>query len=609
MLRGLTKISYNVKEKVQNLPLGPLTCICGEEGSFKSATGIAIRLALTGQYDPIGKNPSDLIKLAADPALGIRVFAESPDGTAEWRLEVGPSGAAKRSSAPTFTGKYAELTDDQRYCIIPSDSVRDLLKNAKGEKKYREAIIRRWGNTTELPEPFALLPEELIEWNNAVEACRQEGEAQVDNLLASLSEHFRLEAGRLGREIKPLEASLATRRLSASSASVGNEQLPQLKKKLEMLEKQKKAAEVSAALSIVEEDIRRLEEEAQKNWNSFIVEQTDLNNKLESARSEIVSADAALEEAIELRASSKVLLAAHKKRQAAGKTDCPCCSRSGVDMPKAILTFQSRVTERDASVDAARKTLAEKRSAVSALESKAATVARNNMASKAVAEAEQDNVRRQVTNLLKEKNTLGALLDGFDAADIEVQITALRTKIAGYANVADTKKTLEAEGLKIRTMQALQATYKKLEKQAEQMQKDLMVAIAKTASDEVSLAMLDARRAELDPASMEWTILDRTLSPRVLGTACGTEETSLALGYMAAYTRGSPLRICLMDDKDLVGLSKKGMRDLFMQLEAAQKRGDFSQIILIWNRPDEVPENWLRIVRGVPATRPEDVVL
>src|SRR5687768_6330163 len=133
--RPFVRITHNVKEVVRDQALGPLTLVVGEEASYKTSTADAIKLALTGLH-PIGKNPSDLIKLAANPEAGITVRLDSTEGSAEWRLKIDPrSGKPQRPHPPQFEGALATLDDDERYCILPSLSVRELMASARGERK------------------------------------------------------------------------------------------------------------------------------------------------------------------------------------------------------------------------------------------------------------------------------------------------------------------------------------------------------------------------------------------------------------------------------------------------------------------------------------------
>ncbi len=196
--RPFTSYSGSVKEKIENLSLGPLTAIIGDEATYKSAIVIGMRLALTGKYEPVGAQPSDLLRLAANASHGIDAHLSGPDGSAAWRLRVDESGKAKRPESPRYEGTIGSIEEEQRGYIIPTDSVRDLLKNARGERKLREAFINRFGGSLrDIPEPIALDQDESEQWTIALSVCRQKLEegASADSLLAKLSEYFRKESG------------------------------------------------------------------------------------------------------------------------------------------------------------------------------------------------------------------------------------------------------------------------------------------------------------------------------------------------------------------------------------------------------------------------------
>jgi hypothetical protein len=76
--------------------------------------------------------------------------------------------------------------------------------------------------------------------------------------------------------------------------------------------------------------------------------------------------------------------------------------------------------------------------------------------------------------------------------------------------------------------------------------------------------------------------------------------------------------VAIFDDEDLVGLSSKGLRNFRDQCVTLQMRGDFTQVILVQNRPDlwlkdgkRLPEcsDWHVIERTPIAQHPEDAVI
>ena len=187
---------------------------------------------------------------------------------------------------------------------------------------------------------------------------------------------------------------------------------------------------------------------------------------------------------------------------------------------------------------------------------------------------------------------------------------ALEEKIDTLREVAEHRLKLQEEGLRLRVLEEEYALLKVLEKEAIDMQKRVMESVAKTASDEVSKGMPAGRRAFLNPVDCEWSVIGRDGERHVWGAMCGTEKTGLMLGLMSAWTRGSPVRVGILDvDEDIIGLSRKGVVDFFSQCAKLVKDGDMTQIIIVYNRPEEVPDSWHKIVRGPIAKTPDEALI
>lgn len=123
-----------------------------------------------------------------------------------------------------------------------------------------------------------------------------------------------------------------------------------------------------------------------------------------------------------------------------------------------------------------------------------------------------------------------------------------------------------------------------------------MGSVAELASTEVSRCLLGDRKARLDAETCEWSVLDAGGVWRTPGSMCQTDETALILGLSCAWTRGAPFRVAVFDDRDMIGLSARGLQEFFAACAAAVARGDLTQVFVVCNRPEEVPSSWTKVM-------------
>lgn len=562
--RPFTSYSGNVREEVRDLPLARLTAIVGPAASGKSSIGIGMKLALTGQYAPVGKLPSRLLGLAANPDLGIQVHLSGPDGTASWELRVKHDGTAVKPTDPVFSGPIAELSDDERYCILPSVSIRELLKDAKGEKKLREALARRFGE--EAPTP-SLPTTALLVWNEEAQRLTASGSTQ-ESLLSDLSASFRQRALEASAKIKTLSEKLENDRKVVRENSMGMEMLVTYEQQLKDFSAWRQYDQSQTRLEACQQEVENIEDD--------IVE---VMAELDAIRAAAPSPEiTSLEEARDRLGTARTLLAA---AETSGSC-CPVCTHPIGDKIHALIsTLKEAVQQRTEELSAFTQ-----RSTAFELAERTDTLR---------------GLKRDLLDFEREISELQNMTPPSSPRPTMVE-SDLAAEVYRLRDVARAKASLDALTEQVRQLQEAHRVYKDCEKEAEVLLEKVLAGIASKASEQVSKYMrhIDGLGARLDPTTSEWFVVrpngeEYGPYPAML---CGTEQTALFFGLAGAWTEGAPFRFPIFDDDDTAGLSPDGMRAFYKACEDAVERGAFDQVVVIHNNPDLVPANWLKIEKS-----------
>lgn len=597
-------ITSNVKNQYEPVPISALTLIVGPEETGKTALGLdSVRLALTGRHR-IGHNPSDLLQLAANPNRGIDVKLEGPSGTAHWSLQVGSDGKAKRPESPRFTGELDRLTPAERERIIPTYGVQEFLA-AKGQKKIREAILRRWGGASDaLQEPFGLSPEERKAWQDGITVVSAKLEERTSSaLLAGLTETFRSLALQRSRMVKPLQTEIDRKKAELRAGTKPPDMLP-------ILERQVKAIEDRSLLRKVNEEIVRLSEEhalIQSQHDGLIATEADrvvqhkammdaLEERLRESNRELLRREGAFEALLEKTATQKMLVRKMRSIMDAGHSKCPICQSPDAPIHDLLETFTAALGSSQGSVDDARKASEQVRDDVRRVERELDQMVDENK--RRVRESQQMIVylKQSVADLHTRLNEAQEQAEKIEARlklapkiAEDLTLEAVQADIRAINDVSAKRAELEREAMRLRALEDEAKMYGLLERQAAEQQKDVLAQISARASEEVSARMLGGRRVEFDAETCEWYIINEK-GRFPYGGFCGTEETAFKLAFACAWTAGNPLRVAAFDDSDLVGLSQRGMSEFFSMCETLVARGDLHQIIVAWNRVDEAPK-------------------
>lgn len=619
-----TKLFSTVKAAQSELPLAPLTCICGEEATGKSSLGDAIRLGVRGEHWRVRNQPSKLLGFAANPAQGIEVRLESPSGMMYWKLPVDKAGVPHEAAAPAYTGDFASIPESARPFIITTDPVRGLMTDAKGAAKMREAVLRRWGGSiNSLPEPIGLSEVQSALWKKALDEikARTSGETTPDVVLSALTEYFRTKAGAATRALTPLRKAIDERKAAiakaeASGALRGAEAYSTLATQLDAATVWENSAASRATIKQLEESIRSGEQACAQlslqidklsvdaetaNLDTF----ETLKKTLDDLRLTHAAEVAGLTAKIQLAES---LAKQHKDALDRGETRCLFC-RSPADLRGLHTFFSTRTTQRQGELETTcqvhAKAQADMNTQIDAARSALASAQRKvaeKTAEHAQLKARVDGMRGRLAQL-KDTTADVAPYTGPSVAVLRPKVDSIRGAVAARAAL----KT-DAETLRQREGEA--EDYRILAQEAAALQLSVIDDVADLASTEVSMFMPGGRKAILSPESMEWTVTGRDGRNHPFGIMCGTEETNLMFAWDIAWSAKAPFRVGLYDDRNLIGLSTKGWRDFFEACEKAYDAGAVHQFIIIMNRPELVPtKRWLKLELSSTALSPDEVLV
>lgn len=600
-IRPFTSLKTNVKVQAE-VPLGPLTLIVGEAESGKSAIGNdSVRLALTGKHK-VGHNPSDLLQLALNPRTGLEVRMDGPDGAATWTLKVGPDGKAKRPDAPDFTGALANLTEEERAHLLPTYSLSDFMQ-ARGQKKVREALLRRWGGGIEaLQPPMGLLPVEKLAWDAACRAVENKVEEKTSaSILAGLSEVFRKSALERSRMVKPLMTEIERRKQELRNSTRPSDMLPTLEQQLKavqtkpLIEREKQEIErISNGRTASADRLEVLREVARKAQVALDAAQAEYD-RVEAEHTTTLKELRALEDKV---IAQQILVKACDRQIEEGHSKCPLCTSPSIDVQdlkqrlvkkievesEARARLKDRFGTSEKTLLTARKNLDDARFS---LKTQSAQLENAEKAFRDLDSSTNDRIQqleRSIKLHEKEVAKAPALYPGSTEETLRADIEAIKLS-------EQRRNELESEVARLRGLEDEARMYGLLERQAIQMQKDVLTEIGQRASNEVSQRMLNGRRIEFDPVDCEWYIITEQGGRHPYGAFCGTQETAFKLAFARAWTANAPLRVAIFDDYDLIGLSQKGMQQFFTMCEQAVASGDLTQVIVVWNRPDEAPKS------------------
>lgn len=557
-MQAFNKLVTNIKG-ASDIVLAPTTAITGPNYSGKTSLIDTIRLAATGKH-PVGAAASALAELAPPDTDLLYAELHSPEGALCWDMRF-VDGRPRKSSGVTSQGVFADWTEAQRNSILVFDSLGTLRQtNGKfvGADLMRRAVMNRFGTLTETPRPRGLNPKQKALWDEAASAAKGDPSEQLVQIQAWLKSAVKSR----GDAAKHKESVIQGIRSHTQEVG-GAEQLPDLEEQL-----------ATARLAAMGADAR-------ENIESLTQECADILGRIESLEScEDMKMVIALAEQ-DKREAEEALTRGRALEMLMGRAEgsCPCCGTEGVDLDAIRAALQAGITRREAQVEQATRMMSE---------------ARSNMST-----AEADQLR----SLLKVKEASLARYRSIEAEAPEwtgPSAEELSRQIDLIKMATEFRRQLNQETEVMHRLLDEQATAKLLASEAARMLTDYVHKTKTAAEEGVNRFMPAGFAAELRVTDTvcEWRMLGADNRSHKLGAFSGSEAGALLTSLALAWSVDAPYRLLVLDDVDLGVYDPRNLHLLLAKLKTAVIGGLIDQVIVAWNRPDEIPPDWHNVRIG-----------
>lgn len=562
MYKPFTRLKANVKSTT-DIQLGPCTAVCGYNQQGKTSILDTVRLALTGKH-PIGPHAQDLQELVPPGDDRMDAVLMGPQGQAHFRLEIA-NGKAKKPQEPTFTGDLEDLTPIDRSRLLALDNIGEMLRY--GNDRMREALMRRFGEATEVPTPLGLNVAQQKLWEEGKAACAK---PEVADQLAEMAKWFRSKARAWSKDAKALEDAIE-RRQNELDGLEGAELLPALQAQLEKAE----AYERTAGLRAKREDLQAQLQTVQTRI-AEVRAQAPQANVLTLSEDTLADTQAERTEAQRKLDVAKQLQALLRQFDGA---NCPMCGTHGVNLT-AISTEISKAEEHHTKRIAACDTKLEQYRQQ---------------------QQQQEVTDRQVRELESRQASIQAQLTGLAdvvAPDYNGKSTIeLRQQIEKLKQAELMRRKLFADSEDMHRLRERSDTCKVLERETAKVLKNLLKNVQDTAEKTVNKYMPEHIRAALviSDKAVEWRVMGSDGRPHKRGGMSGVEFGALVVAVACAWEDEAPLRMLLLDDVDFGPFDRANFQAILGAIKDAQARGDITQAIISWNRPDEIPADWHKV--------------
>lgn len=556
VVQPFERLTSNVKGPI-DIELAPVTCIVGANKVGKSSILDTIRLALTGKH-PVGPHPANLAELA--PEGSTRLYAElhGSAGSLVWDMAI-TDGRPRKSVGVIGHGEFARMSAAARQSMIVLDHASFM---GFGPERMRRVVMERFGDIEAVQPPPGLNADQVSMWQAAQIAAKGDASEQ----LTSMQKWLKSTAKTKGDEATQKERTIAA--LRAHTADVGGADV------LAMVETQLTQA---VAWDAAERD----RAEHARLSNALV----DVNAQLTELEAVDTSADRAqlkdllLEKADAERALTNARNLAILIERADGST-CPCCGTEDVNLGVLRTEIQKGTAVREQQLVEVTRDIAD-------IESR-------------LPDAQVAQLRIQQTELTQQLKGVTVGLpepyQGPSAEELRNQINIIREALANHKRIA--RETEEMHQLLDE-----QATAKLLERQVTSMLNSYIQTVRERAQDTVNRYMPEGFRAELRVTDTvcEWRMFGDDGRSHKSGAYSGSEGGNLLIALAQAWGADAPLRIVLLDDVDLGVFDRDQLASVFAKFKESVDAGLIDQVILVWNRPDEVPADWHTVTLRRPT--------
>ena len=535
-----TNLKANIKAAT-SIDLEPCTCITGSNTVGKSSILDTIRLALTGKH-PIGAHPSDLAQLATEPDPD-KIFAalSGPQGSVGWVMSF-EEGKPKKPKSPRKTGVFETFSDAalQQSLVLDHRSTLSF-----GAERMRRAVMSRFGELESIKAPRGLNPGQQAVWDTAVE--KTIGSEPSDQLVA-MEKHFKTTARVLGDQAKSKETLINSLRAQIVDTA-GPELIQQLQARIDKLERVQAQRDNIEHASRLKSEISDLE---QQLAGLPSIDTSELDQDIKT-----------LQQSISIAESLLILLGR------AQSPSCPCCGSADFDSKAMAETVSARLETRKGEIQEL-----------------------NNRRRRDPREA----IEKKITQLQSELSFL-KVPDDLDASGDVAELPKLKQQILTLRHADMNRKNLATEEANLLQILDDQATTKLLGQQTSQMLRSYLQTVQVKAEEAVNKFMPEGFRATLHLAdnACEWKMVGADGRPHSAGAYSGSEGGSLLIAMAQAWAEGAPYRIVLLDDVDLGVFDRANLQSVFTKFKESVEAGHLDQVVLVWNRPDEVPPDWHKI--------------
>lgn len=603
-LRAFEQVSSNVKGFKGELAIASCTAFVGENETGKTGVLDAVRLALTG------KHPAGLPELIPEKAESLFALVKGPSGSSTFSIPK-KNLKSKKLDPPSRKGDLGEFTDEDLEHVMPTVSIGDMLEGW-GATRTRSAVVTRFVSLPGVPTPKAMSDAQESLWEKALSELTTNAEGDdvrfdPTDVLAGVRKWMHSLQLRKSSEKKHLEGQITELKLQVTEEAAGDELIPDLEGKLtqahkweaqasnrESLEQQGHVFETHKTEATRLNDRTTALDDQKGKLDELEVKIAAIINDSQEIAGEQQAEEAQLAEKFTRGKVVQSLLDAMVKHDVLQcpvcfhKNDKPHIETRAKDMAALVKERQEdhEMTRRDLQVTL--KGIAEREAEVLRAKQAHANATITLDGDKAALRTKANACKTTIDALKSAVSDVEYI--GPSSAQLEGQIDDLRS--------ADAKKrNLESLNTQLAETTATHEAATKLKAEAQHLLQETLEQIQGTAEGAVNKYMPAGFQAKLDleGTNCEWRAVSKRDGRAHGKSASGAQRCALVIALALAWTEDAPLRILLVDDKELHGFSKTNVLAFLTMVKQRIDAGDLTQAFVAWSRADEIPDDWMTV--------------